>query len=82
MKIGLIVAVAASLGSLVTGHFSARVVASTSRPSWRPWRAISRRPPPRTCTCSAVWTKGRQRVVGVSLPGMLSFLVHGDSASR
>jgi cytochrome d ubiquinol oxidase subunit I len=79
MRIGLVVALVASVASFITGYRARWWSASTSRRSWRPWRASPASA--RQCTSCFGWVdEEAQRFVGVSIPGMLSFLVHGDAA--
>ncbi len=81
MKIGLIVAILASVGSLVTGHSSALVV---SRHQPAKLAAMEGHFPASAPAGMYLfgWVKeGERRVVGgVSLPGFLSWMVHGDAS--
>jgi cytochrome d ubiquinol oxidase subunit I len=79
MKIGLVVAVAASLGSLATGHFSALVVSKYQPAKLAAMEAHYPASAPADLSLFGYVDEGAQRLVGVSLPGMLSFLVHGDA---
>ena len=79
MKIGLVVAVAASLGSLATGHFSALVVSKYQPAKLAAMEAHYPASAPADLSLFGYVDEGAEKVVGVSLPGMLSFLVHGDS---
>jgi cytochrome bd ubiquinol oxidase subunit I len=80
MKIGLVVALAASLGSLATGHFSAMVVSKYQPTKLAAMEAHYAASAPADLSLFGWVDEGAQRVVGVSLPGMLSFLVHGDTS--
>jgi cytochrome d ubiquinol oxidase subunit I len=79
MKIGLVVAVAASLGSLETGHFSALVVSKYQPAKLAAMEAHYPASAPADLSLFGYVNEGAEKVVGVSLPGMLSFLVHGDA---
>jgi len=79
MKIGLIVAVAASLGSLVTGHPSGRVVARYQPAKLAAMEGHFPASAPAGMYLFGWVNEADQRVTGLSLPGMLSFLVHGDT---
>lgn len=79
MKIGLVVAVAASLGSLATGHFSALVVSKYQPAKLAAMEAHYPASAPADLSLFGYVDEGAEKVVGVSLPGMLSFLVHGDA---
>jgi cytochrome d ubiquinol oxidase subunit I len=79
MKIGLIVAVAASLGSLVTGHSSGRVVARYQPAKLAAMEGHFPASAPAGMYLFGWVNEADQRVTGLSLPGMLSFLVHGDT---
>jgi cytochrome d ubiquinol oxidase subunit I len=79
MKIGLVVAVAASLGSLATGHFSALVVSKYQPAKLAAMEAHYPASAPADLSLFGYVDEGAQRLVGVSVPGMLSFLVHGDA---
>jgi len=79
MTIGLVVALAASLGSLATGHLSALVVSKYQPAKLAAMEAHYPASAPADLSLFGWVDEGAQRVVGVSLPGMLSFLVHGDA---
>jgi cytochrome d ubiquinol oxidase subunit I len=79
MKIGLVVAVAASLGSLATGHFSALVVSQYQPAKLAAMEAHYPASAPAGLSLFGYVDEGAQRLVGVSVPGMLSFMVHGDA---
>ena len=78
MKIGLVVAVVASLGSLATGHFSALVVSRHQPAKLAAMEAHYPASAPADLSLFGYVDEQAQRVVGLSIPGMLSFLVHGD----
>jgi len=78
MKIGLVVALVSSIGSAVTGDVAARVVAEHQPAKLA---AMEGHFPSRGAADLHVigWVdEARGRTVGVALPGMLSFLLHGD----
>ena len=78
MKIGLVVAAVASLGSLATGHFSALVVSKYQPAKLAAMEAHYPASAPADLSLFGYVDERAQRAVGVSIPGMLSFLVHGD----
>lgn len=80
MKIGLVVAVAASLLQLVTGHGSAVTVAKYQPAKLAAYEAHYPKSAPGTLWLFGVPDNEGERVrFGLGLPGMLSFLVHGDT---
>jgi len=80
MKIGLIVAVVASLLSLVTGDFSGRVVARYQPAKLAAMEGHFPASAPAGMYLFGWVSEAEQRVTGIGVPGMLSFLVHGDAA--
>lgn len=80
MKIGLIVAVGASLLSLVTGDFSGRVVARYQPAKLAAMEGHFPASAPAGMYLFGWVSEAEQRVTGIGIPGMLSFLVHGDAA--
>jgi cytochrome d ubiquinol oxidase subunit I len=80
MEIGLIVAVGASLGSLVTGDFGGRVVARYQPAKLAAMEGHFPASAPAGMYLFGWVSESEQRVTGISVPGMLSFLVHGDAA--
>jgi cytochrome d ubiquinol oxidase subunit I len=79
MKIGLIVGVVASLGSLVTGDISGRVVARYQPAKLAAMEGHFPASAPAGMYLFGWVSEAEQRVTGISVPGMLSFLVHGDT---
>ncbi len=79
MKIGLIVAIVASLGSLVTGHSSGQVVGRYQPAKLAAMEGHFPASAPAGMYLFGWVNEADQRVTGLSLPGMLSFLVHGDT---
>ncbi len=80
MRIGLAVAVFASLGSLVTGHESALVVARYQPAKLAAMEGHVPASAPAGLSLFGWVDEERQRFVGVSIPGLLSYLVHGDAS--
>jgi cytochrome d ubiquinol oxidase subunit I len=80
MRIGLVVAVVASFGSLVTGHESALVVSRYQPAKLAAMEGHLPASAPAGLSLFGFVDEEAQRFVGVSLPGMLSFLVHGDAS--
>jgi cytochrome bd ubiquinol oxidase subunit I len=81
MRIGLVVALFASLGSLITGHESALVVSKYQPAKLAAMEGHYPASAPAGLTLFGWVDEERQRFVGVSIPGMLSFLVHGDAST-
>ncbi len=80
MKIGVIVAVVASLGSLVTGDWSGRVVGR-----YQPAKLAAMEGHFPASAAAGMYLFGwvneaEGRVTGISIPGMLSYLLHGEMA--
>ena len=80
MKIGLLVAILASLGSLVTGHSSALVVAQYQPAKLAAMEGHFPASAPAGLYLFGWVDEGRQQTAGLSLPGMLSWMVHGDAS--
>ena len=80
MKIGLIVAVVASLLSLVTGDVSGRVVARYQPAKLAAMEGHFLASAPAGMYLFGWVDEAEGRVTGISVPGMLSFMVHGDTA--
>jgi cytochrome d ubiquinol oxidase subunit I len=80
MRIGLVVAVFASFGSLVTGHESALVVSKYQPAKLAAMEGHLPASAPAGLSLFGWVDEEQQRFVGVSIPGMLSYLVHGDAA--
>lgn len=81
MKIGLTVAVVASLGSLVTGDLSGRVVARYQPAKLAAMEGHFPASAPAGMYLFGWVSEADQRVTGIGVPGMLSFLVHGDTTT-
>ena len=80
MRIGLTVAVVASLGSLVTGHSSGLVVSQYQPAKLAAMEAHFPASAPGVTYFFGWVNEAEQRVTGVGVPGMLSLLVHGDAS--
>ena len=80
MRIGLTVAVVASLGSLVTGHLSGLVVSQYQPAKLAAMEAHFPASAPGAMYFFGWVNEAEQRVMGVGVPGMLSLLVHGDAS--
>ena len=78
-KVGLIVAAIASLGALVTGHDAARKVAETQPAKLAAFEAHFDSEGPAPLHLFG-WPDAKAQEVrfGLAIPGLLSFLVHGD----
>ena len=80
MRIGLVVAVGASIASLITGHESALVVSKYQPAKLAAMEGHLPASAPAGLSLFGWVDEEAQRFVGVSVPGMLSFLVHGDAS--
>ena len=80
MRIGLVVAVFASFGSLITGHESGLVVGKYQPAKLAAMEGHYPASAPAGLTLFGWVDEERERFVGLSIPGLLSFLVHGDAS--
>jgi len=80
MRIGLVVALVASVASFITGHESALVVSKYQPAKLAAMEGHLPASAPAGLSLFGWVDEEAQRFVGVSIPGMLSFLVHGDAA--
>ena len=80
MQIGLIVAVVASLGSLVTGDVSGRVISRYQPAKLAAMEGHFPASAPAGMYVFGWVSEAEERTTGISIPGMLSYLVHGDAA--
>jgi len=82
IRIALVVAVAASLLQLVTGDFSAKTVAKYQPAKLAAFEGLYGESVPGAPLTLFGWVdEGREEVrFGVAVPGMLSWLVHGNTA--
>ena len=81
MQIAMIVAIVASLGSLVTGHSSGLVVAQYQPAKLAAMEAHFPSLAPAGMYLFGWVKEDEQRVVGPGIPGMLSLLTHGDPSA-
>jgi cytochrome d ubiquinol oxidase subunit I len=79
MRIGLVVALVASVASFITGHKSALVVSKYQPAKLAAMEGHLPASAPAGLSLFGWVDEEAQRFVGVSIPGMLSFLVHGDA---
>jgi cytochrome d ubiquinol oxidase subunit I len=79
MQIGLIVAVVASLGSLVSGDVSGRVVSRYQPAKLAAMEGHFPVSAPAGMYLFGWVSEAEERTTGISIPGMLSYLVHGDA---
>jgi cytochrome d ubiquinol oxidase subunit I len=80
MRIGLVVAVLASFGSLVTGHESALVVSKYQPAKLAAMEGHVPASAPAGLSLFGWVDEEQQRFVGVTIPGLLSYMVHGDAS--
>ncbi len=80
IKIALIVAVVASLGQLITGHLSALTVSQYQPAKMAAFEAHYEENAPAAYHLFG-WVDEKSETVkyGIAIPGLLSFLIHGDS---
>jgi cytochrome d ubiquinol oxidase subunit I len=78
MKIGVIVAVVASVGSLVTGDWSGRVVGRYQPAKLAAMEGHFPASAPAGMYLFGWVNEAEERVTGISIPGMLSYLLHGE----
>ncbi len=79
IKIALPIALLASLGSLVSGDVAARVVAKYQPVKLAAMEGHYPASAPAPLHIVGCVDQKNERVVGIALPGMLSFMLHGDS---
>ncbi|MBP7147754.1 MAG: cytochrome ubiquinol oxidase subunit I [Acidobacteria bacterium] len=80
MKVGLLVAVVASLGSLLTGHRSAIVVAEHQPAKLAAMEGVYADNAPAGLHLFGWVDEDSRQVIGLEIPGLLSWLAYGDSA--
>ena len=78
MKVALVLAFVASLGSLVTGHESAKIVAEYQPAKLAAMEGHFPESGKADLHLFGWVDLGKSRVIGPKIPGMLSFLVHGN----
>jgi cytochrome bd ubiquinol oxidase subunit I len=81
MRIGLAVALAASLGSLVSGDVSARIVARYQPTKLAAMEGIFPASAPAGISLFGWIGASERESVAVRIPGLLSYLIHGDAAA-
>ncbi len=79
MQIGLMVAVVASLGSLVTGDVSGRVIGRYQPAKLAAMEGHFPASAPAGMYLFGWVSEAEQRTTGIRIPGMLSYLLHGDT---
>lgn len=79
IKIGIVVAVIASLGQLVTGHMSADTVAETQPAKLAAFEGHFDASAPAGMYILGWVNEEEETVTGIEIPGMLSWLVHQDT---
>ncbi len=80
IKIGLIVALFASLMQLVTGDFAGKEVARTQPAKLAAYEAHYAAEAPAGMYLFGWVDEANEKVFGPKIPGLLSFLVHGDAS--
>jgi cytochrome bd ubiquinol oxidase subunit I len=80
MKIGLIVAILASLGSFLTGDWSGRVVGRYQPAKLAAMEGHFPASAPAGMYLFGWVSEAEGNVTGISIPGMLSYLIHGDAS--
>ncbi|MBD3232356.1 MAG: cytochrome ubiquinol oxidase subunit I [candidate division Zixibacteria bacterium] len=78
MKIGLIVAIVASILQLVTGHYSAETIADTQPAKLAAYEGHFPADAPAGLYLFGWVDEESEKTYGLELPGLLSFLVKGD----
>jgi cytochrome d ubiquinol oxidase subunit I len=79
MRIGLFFALLASIGSAITGDVAVRVVAEHQPAKLAAIEGHYASEAPAALNVFGWVDERNERVLGIALPGMLSFLLHGDS---
>lgn len=78
IKVGLIVAVVASLMQLVTGHSSGAMIAEYQPAKLAAFEGVYETQTKAPMTVFGWVDEKNEKVIGLQIPGMLSYLVHGD----
>jgi cytochrome d ubiquinol oxidase subunit I len=81
MKIGLVVAILSSIGSVITGDTAVRVVAEHQPVKLAAIEGHFDAEAPAALNVLGWVDERSERVFGIALPGMLSFLLHGDATA-
>ncbi|MCU0692043.1 MAG: cytochrome ubiquinol oxidase subunit I, partial [Polyangiaceae bacterium] len=79
IKIGLVVALVASLGQLATGHASADTLATTQPAKLAAFEGHYEESGPADLYLVGWVSEEEEKTVGIALPGMLSWLLHGKT---
>ena len=79
MRLGLALAVVASLGSLVTGDVSAKGVARNQPEKFAAMEGVIEEAAPAALHVMGWIDERNLRVVGIEIPGLLSWLIAGDA---
>jgi len=80
VKIGLGVAIVASLGQLVSGHHSAIIVSRTQPEKLAAFEGVYEANAPASAYVFGWVQEKDERVSGLKIPGLLSWMVHGNPA--
>ena len=78
LKFGLLVALGASLLQAVTGHMSAQGVAKNQPAKLAAFEGLYNTTSNAPLVIAGIVDEKNERVLGISMPGMLSFLAHND----
>lgn len=81
LRVGASLALVASLGSLATGHLSAEGVAAHQPPKLAAMEAHFPASAPADLYLFGWVDEPRQQVRGVAVPGLLSWMLHGDASA-
>jgi cytochrome d ubiquinol oxidase subunit I len=81
MRIGLALAVVAALASLVTGDLSAKGVAKQQPEKFAAMEGVMEASGPAAVHVLGWVDEANRRVVGIEIPGLLSWMVTGDAAA-
>ncbi len=79
IKIALVIAIIASLGQLVTGHFSAHKLAETQPAKLAAYEGHFPESAPAGLYLFGWVNDDAEKTYGLQIPGMLSFIVHNDT---
>ena len=81
MRVGLVFAAVASLLSLATGDMSAKGVARNQPAKLAAFEGVYPDGEPGALTVLGWVDEKNERVIGIQLPGMLSWMAHGDASA-
>lgn len=82
MKIAFVVAMVATLLQLVSGHEGAKIVAEHQPAKLAAFEGVYDTQSEADLTIMGWVDEGQQKVVGVKIPGMLSWLIDGDTSTE